>query len=243
MGSHGSDPCKQRKQVQKMFSAGKARLIAAGASVLAATFALAVALPASSGAATTSADSTSFSVTAGALAFSTAPATPTLSAITLSGQAQTTNTAMSNFAVDDATGSGLGWNVTVNGNTGTGKSPVFKQYCPSATCGSDTGPGYVAGGATLAANSLTLNSTSASLTGQNGTTGTAPTLQCGSACNVDSATAVKVVSAATGAGMGTWATTGWSGTSLALSTPSTLKTLQAGEVYRVDLVWTINSGP
>ena len=34
-----------------------------------------------------------------------------------------------------------------------------------------------------------------------------------------------------------------SGTSLALSTPTSLKTLQTGEVYRVDLVWTINSGP
>ena len=226
-----------------MFSAGKARLIAAGASALAATIALAVALPATSGASTTANDSTSFSVTAGSLAFSTAPATPTLSAFTLNGQAQTTNTTMTNFAVADATGSGSGWNVTVNGNTGTGKSPVFKEYCPNATCGSDSGPGYVAGGLTLAANSLTLNSTGVSFTGQSGTTGTAPTLQCSTACNVDSASAVKIVSAATSAGMGTWATTGWSGTALALSTPSTLKTLQTGEVYRVDLVWTLNSGP
>jgi hypothetical protein len=225
-----------------MFSAGKARLIAAGASALAATIALAVALPASSGA-TTSNDSTSFSVTAGTLAFSTAPGMPTLSALTLNGQAQTTNTTMTNFAVDDATGSGSGWNVTVNGNTGTGKSAVFKEYCPSATCGTDSGPGYISGGQTLAADSLTLNSTGASFAGQNGTTGTAPTLQCSTACNVDSATAVKIVSAAAGAGMGTWLTTGWSGTSLALSTPSTLKTLQTGEVYRVDLVWTLNSGP
>jgi hypothetical protein len=226
-----------------MLSAGKARLIAAGASALAATIMLAVALPAASGAATTSADSTSFSVTAGSLAFSALPGMPTLSAITLNGQAQTTNTTMTNFAVADATGSGSGWDVTVNGNTGTGKSPVFKEYCPSATCGTDSGPGYVSGGLTLPANSLTLNSTGASLTGQSGTTGTAPTLQCSTACNVDSASAVKIVSAATSAGMGTWATTGWSGTSLGLSTPSTLKTLQTGEVYRVDLVWTLNSGP
>jgi hypothetical protein len=226
-----------------MFSAGKARLLAAGASVLAATITLAVALPASSGAATTSNDSTSFSVTAGSLAFSTAPAMPTLSAITLNGQAQTTNTTMSNFAVDDATGSGSGWNVTVNGNSAGGKSAVFKAYCPNATCGTDSGPAYVTGGATLPANSLTLNSTGASFTGQNGTTGTAPTLQCSTACNVDSASAVKIVSAAASAGMGTWASGGWSGTSLALSTPSTLKTLQTGEVYRVDLVWTLNSGP
>lgn len=226
-----------------MFSAGKARLLTAGALVLAATITLAVALPASSGAATTSNDSTSFSVTAGSLAFSTAPAMPTLSAITLNGTAQTTNTTMTSFAVDDATGSGSGWNVTVNGNTGTGKSAVFKEYCPNATCGTDSGPGYVSGGQTLPANSLTLNSTGASFSGQSGTTGTAPTLQCSTACNVDSASAVKIVSAAASAGMGTWASSGWSGTSLALSTPSTLKTLQTNEVYRVDLVWTLNSGP
>jgi hypothetical protein len=193
--------------------------------------------------AATSNDQTQFSVTAGSLSFSAAPALPTLTAITLNGQAQTTNTTMTNFTVVDATGSGSGWNVTVNGNSNATKSPVFKQYCPNATCGTDSGPGYVASGQALSANSLTLASTAASYTGLNGTTGTAPTLQCGSACNVDSASAVKIASAATNAGMGTWATTGWSGTSLALSTPSTLKTLQINEVYRADLVWTINSGP
>jgi hypothetical protein len=226
-----------------MISARKARLLATGGSALAVVIAFAVALPASSGAATTANDTTSFSVTAGSLSFSTTPGMPTLAGITLNGQAQTTNTSMTNFAVDDATGSGSGWDVTVNGNSAGGKSAVFKQYCPNATCGSDTGPGYVAGGLTLAANSLTLSSTGASFTGQNGTTGTAPTLQCGAACNVDSATAVKVASAASSAGMGTWATTGWSGTSLALSTPSTLRALLTNELYRADLVWTLNSGP
>jgi WxL domain surface cell wall-binding len=193
--------------------------------------------------AATSNDQTQFSVTGGSLSFSAAPAMPTLTAITLNGQAQTTNSTMTNFTVQDATGSGSGWNVTVNGNSNTGKSAVFKQYCPNATCGSDSGPGYIAGGQTLPANSLTLASTGASFSAQNGSTGTAPTLQCSSACNVDSASAVKIASAAVNAGMGTWATTGWTGTSLALSTPTTLKTLQTNEVYRVDLVWTINSGP
>src|SRR5690349_23389028 len=135
-------------------------------------------------------DQTQFSVTGGSLSFSSAPAMPTLTAITLNGQAQTTNTTMTNFAVQDATGSGAGWNVTVNGNSSAGKSAVFKQYCPNATCGTDSGPGYVAGGQTLPANSLTLTSTGASFAAQNGSTGTAPTLQCASACNVDSASAV-----------------------------------------------------
>src|SRR5207302_67986 len=73
-----------------------------------------------------------------------------------------------------------------------------------------------------------------------GTTGPAPGLSGNSGCFVDNGTAVKDVSAASGAGMGTWTTSGWSGTSLALATPTTLKALPSGEVYLVDLVWTLN---
>ena len=52
-----------------------------------------------------------------------------------------------------------------------------------------------------------------------------------------------VAAAATSAGMGTWATTGFSGTSLALALPTTLKALNTNEVYHLDLVWTLVSGP
>lgn len=188
-------------------------------------------------------DKTQFSVTAGSLSFSTVPAMPTLSGVTLNGSAQTTNTQMTNYGVADATGSGSGWNVTAAGQAGSGKSAVFAQYCPTVGgCGSDA-QGYVPSGATLPANSLTLNSTGASFAAQNGSTGTAPTLQCNSSCNVDSASAVKVSSAAANAGMGTWLTSGWSATSLALATPSTLKVLSNGEVYRVNLLWTLATGP
>jgi hypothetical protein len=197
--------------------------------------------PAARGA--TATDTTQFSVTAGTLSFTTVPDAPNLPALTLNGQAQTLNGTMGNFGVDDATGSGSGWNVTVNGDSSAGKSAVFKQYCPNATCGTDSGPGYVASGATLAANSLTLNSTSAGFSAQNGTTGTAPTHQCNSGCFVDSASPVKVVSAAAGAGMGTYLTTGYTATSLAASAPSTVKALQTNELYRVDLLWTLSSGP
>lgn len=193
-------------------------------------------------AAATQEDKTQFSVTAGSLSFSTVPALPTLNSITLNGAAQTTNNTMTNFGVADATGSGSGWNATVAGQAGSEKSAVFAQYCPTATCGTDT-KGYVPSGATLAANSLTLNSTAASFAAQSGTTGTAPTLQCSTACNVDSASAVKIASAAVSAGMGTWLTTAFSATSLALSTPSTLKALSNGEVYRVNLLWTLSTGP
>jgi len=209
------------------------------AAMMAASLSMVAALPAIAEANT---DQTQFSVTAGSLSFTSAPALPALSGVTLNGQAQTTNTTMTNYTVSDATGSAAGWNVTVAGNTAALKSPVFKQYCPNANCGSDT-LGYVTSGATLPANSLTLNSTSASFGAQNGSTGTAPTHQCNSACNVDAASAVKVASAATSAGMGTYATTGWTGSSLALATPTTMKVLSNSEVYRVDLVWTLNSGP
>ncbi|HEY2216870.1 MAG TPA: WxL domain-containing protein, partial [Solirubrobacteraceae bacterium] len=172
----------------------------------------------------------------------TAPALPALGAVALTGQAQTTNSTMTNFGVADATGSGSGWNVAVEGQSGTGKSAVFAQYCGKAKCGTDS-EGYVAGGRTLAADSLTLNSTGASFAAQSGTTGTAPALQCSASCNVDNPTAVKLASAATSAGMGTWQTSGFSGTSLALSTPSTLKVLPSEEVYRVNLLWTLSTGP
>jgi hypothetical protein len=178
----------------------------------------------------------------GTLALDVAPSTPALAALTLNGQAQTTTAAMNNFAVDDTT-AGTGWNVTVAGNSGTGKSAVFKRYCPNATCGSDTGPGYVAAGASLPAGSLTLNTTGASWSTTGGA-GSAPAFQCNTgACALDAASATKVVSTAIGAGLGPWKSSGLSASSLTLSTPTTLRALPTSEVYRVDLLWTLGSGP
>ena len=175
------------------------------------------------------------------LAFVTPPALPTLTTLTLSGKTQTTNTTMTNFSVEDTRLLKSGWNVTVQGQSGSGKSAVFAQYCGKAKCGSDN-EGYVAAGFTLAANSLVLNTTGASLTGG---LGTAPSFQCGSGCNVDSATAVKVISAPSGlsASEGTWSTTGFSATSLALKTAASLRALPSEEVYRVNILWTLSSGP
>jgi hypothetical protein len=189
-------------------------------------------------------DQTQFSVVAGSLSFSTVPALPSLGTVTLNGQAQTTTAQMTNFGIADATGSGSGWDVTVAGLGGAGNSAVFKQYCPTGGgCGGDV-QGYVSGGATLPAGSLTLTSTGASFAGQNGSTGTPPTLPCGGAgCSVDGASAVKVASAAVNAGMGTWLTSGFASNSLSLATPTTLKVLSNGEVYRVNVVWTLNTGP
>jgi len=177
----------------------------------------------------------------GALGFDLAPVTPVLPAVTLNGQAQTTKATMNNLAVDDTT-AGTGWNVTVAGNANTGKSPVFKRYCPNPTCGTDTGPGYVTGGATLPAGSLTLNTTGASWSTLGGA-GSAPAFQCAAGCPLDASSTTKIVSTASGAGLGPWKSSGFSATSLALSTPTTLRALPESEVYLVDLLWTLGSGP
>jgi hypothetical protein len=134
---------------------------------------------------------------------------------------------MTNIGVDDATGAAAGWNVTVIGDTAAGKSPVFKQYCLGpAVCGADAASSYVPTGASLPAGSLNVNSTSGGFTASAGTTGTAPTHQCDSGvCPIDAASATKVISAAVGAGMGTYVTNAFSPTSLPLTTPSTLKAL------------------
>ena len=173
----------------------------------------------------------------GSLAFGTVPKLPTLTSVAINGQAQTVNTTMTNFSVSDTRGTKSGWNVTVQGQTGAGKSAVFAQYCPKAKCGAES-EGYVAGGAKLEANSLKLTSTGAKFSGGSGAT---PTLQCSIACTVDSATAVKVASATSAEG--TWTTSGFSATSLALSAPTTLKLPPAEEVYRINILWTLSSGP
>ena len=162
---------------------------------------------------------------------SSAPDYPNLGVLTLNGQAQTLNAQMGNFTVADATGSGAGWNVSVVGDTAGGKSPVFKQY-----------NGTTYGAASLPANSLTLSSTGAGFSAQGGTTGTAPTHSCGSGCFVDTASPVKLASAAVNAGMGTYATTGYGASSLSLNAPTTIKAI-GSDVYQVDLVTSVNSGP
>jgi hypothetical protein len=171
------------------------------------------------------------------LEFVTAPKLPALPAVTLNAKAQTVTTTMNSFSVSDTRFTKSGWNVTVIGQSGTGKSAVFAQYCPKFKCGSDF-EGYVTGGAKLAANSLQLNSTGAVFTGGFGST---PKLLCSASCNVDSSTAVKVASAETSEG--TWTAGSWSTTSLKLSTPTTLRVLANEEVYRVNILWTLATGP
>jgi hypothetical protein len=174
------------------------------------------------------------------IALTTPPTLPALGAVTLNGRSQTTTTTWTltnNFTITSS-GSNNGWKLTVGANTSGGTySAVFKQYCPNATCGTDTGPGYVASGFTLPANSLTLNTTTSGWTSG----GTKPAYQCGASCNVDSAAATKVVSASTSVALASWTSSG--SAFLTLATPTTLHKLQASEVYRVDIVWTAATGP
>jgi hypothetical protein len=70
-----------------------------------------------------------------------------------------------------------------------------------------------------------------------------PAYQCSVSpfCKIDHATATKVVSASTSVALGTW--TGSGSTVLTLATPASLRKLQTSEVYRVDVLWTLSSGP
>jgi hypothetical protein len=198
-------------------------------------------------------DTTQFSVTPGSLVFNANPDIPNFAGVTLNAAAQTINATMGTWQAEDATGTGSGWNVNVIGDSSAGKSAVFKEYCTDGTAtngcstavGGGAGPGSVTTSPqTLAANSLKLNSTGASFPALGGTTGTAPTHSCSAPCNIDSASAVKISSAAVNAGMGDYATTGYSATSLALSIPTTVKAIGTGnKVYRVDLIWTLSTGP
>jgi hypothetical protein len=198
-------------------------------------------------------DTTTVAVTPGTLAFGTAPDVPALPGVTLNGTAQNVTGALNGWSAVDGTGSGLGWNVTGQGDAGALKSPVFKEYCTDATAtnGCSTavagapGPGYVTTAPKVfAANSLTLSSASASFTAMAGTTGTAPTHSCASACNVDSATPVKIAAAAAGAGMGTYQAASYAAASLSLAVPTTTKTIGTGnKIYQMDLTWSLVSGP
>jgi hypothetical protein len=180
-------------------------------------------------------------VTASAIiSFNPAPNAPNLPTVTLNGTAQTDTATMANWGVSE-TLSLSGWNVTVAGDTGSGKSAVFKQYCPNATCGSHTGPGYISGGHTLPAGSLQLDSSGADWTGN---ILTKPSHLCAAGCNMDTTTPVKIANKGSVGALGTWTTTGYSSSSLSLSVPTTIRALtEPGEVYRVDLVWTLGTGP
>src|SRR3954453_11447885 len=99
---------------------------------LAVPLALAVSL-ASATVASAATDTTQFAVTAGSLVFNTNPDVPNFSTVTLNGSAQTINATMNAWEAEDATGTGSGWNVNVQGDAAALKSAVFKEYCTDGT--------------------------------------------------------------------------------------------------------------
>ena len=170
---------------------------------------------------------------------------PGITAVDREGQPNILSSRMPGFEVSDASGAGLGWSITVSGDARHGLSPVLKEYCPLAECGSDPGPGYVAGGITLPHNSLILDSSGARFDPRRGTTGLPPTYRCDHACFVDVSpkSPSKVVTAGVGAGMGTFKARGFSDSSVRLVAPRMAPPLPPKETYRVDLSWSLNSGP
>src|SRR6202034_2235040 len=60
---------------------------------------------------------------------------------------------------------------------------------------------------------------------------------------IDTAMPLTVATESTATITASWTTTGFSATSLALNAPTTLRTLPASEVYRLNVIWTLSTGP
>jgi hypothetical protein len=158
---------------------------------------------------------TSISLTGGSLAFTTAPSASNFASTALTGAQQTIHTNLASWGVDDARGSGVGWHVTFQA--------------------SQFGDGS---GDTLPLGSLVLTAPLITPAGLN--LATAPTVQ-GSTFTLDGGSAVAVVSAAIGAGQGSWTMThaNLGGGDLALTIPASAN---AG-TYTSNLTFTLATGP
>ena len=166
------------------------------------------------------ADDANVVVTGGSLAITTAPTAGDFSGVTLDGTAKTTTASLDNFQVNDARGSGAGWNVTV-------QATQFAEH---------DGTGYVASGKTLPTSSLSLaNATVASPD----TTSADPTMTAG-AYTVDAGSAVKIASAAVDTGMGKYDISfAATAADLTLTVPATAY----AKTYRSDVTLTLASTP
>lgn len=129
------------------------------------------------------ADDTNVTVTGGLLDITTPPAVDNFAPVTLNGTAQTTPATLGGFQVNDATGSGDGWKVTV-------QADQFTEH---------DGTDYVPSGRTLDTSSLIMAAPAVALAGD--TTSPAPEITAGE-YPIDAGSAVTIASAATGTGMG-----------------------------------------
>lgn len=166
-------------------------------------------------------DATNVTVTGGVLSI-TNPVVANFTGVTLNGAAQTTTAAVDAFSVNDATGTGGGWNVTV-------QASQLAQYDSTLNAGAG---GYVTGGRTLALNSLSLP---ASTVASPNTTSPDPSITAGPYL-IDSASAVKVASAAANEGMGKY---DFSAATLTLSLPASVYAAN----YRSDVTLSVVTGP
>jgi hypothetical protein len=167
------------------------------------------------GSALAAGNTTSVTLTGGALAFSPAPSASNFASTALTGSQQTIHAALSNWGVTDATGSGAGWHVTFQAS----------QF---------TTPGAV----TFPLGSLTLTTP---VVTPNGINLAVPPLVQGVIQTLDSGSAVSIVHALAGTGQGSWTMTQANllGGDLALSIPAT----QAAGTYTSNLTYTLATGP
>lgn len=160
-------------------------------------------------------DATNVTVSGGSLALTAHPTAPDFTGVTLNGTAQTTNTTLDVFEVNDSRGTGDGWNVTVS-------ATQFTEHDGSI---------YVASGRTLPTASLSM---AAPTVAADGTTSPVPTMTAGP-YTIDGAS-VKIASAAVDAGMGAY---DFSTSALTLTVPSNAY----AKGYRSDLTVTLATGP
>lgn len=169
------------------------------------------------------ADDTNVTVTGGDLTLGSIT-TGDFGGITLNGAAQSTTATMNAFSVTDARGTGLGWNVTISA------SP-FNEYASGE---------YVASGKTLGTSRFTMAQASAAKV--DASSSGVPTVTNGTYTldadgNSDGTSdAVKIASAATGDGMGSYTVTPGQ---LSLSVPANVY----AKTYRSDVTVTLSTGP
>lgn len=170
------------------------------------------------------ADPTDVTVAGGSLGITVDPTVGDFAGVTLDGTAKTTTASFDGFEVNDARGTGAGWNVTV-------QATQFAEWDSTLNAGAG---GYVADGKTLAQNSLSL---AAPTVAADGTSSATPSITAGP-YNIDAASAVKVASAAVDAGMGKYDFT-QAATPLTLSIP----TSAYAKVYRSTVTVSTVTGP
>jgi hypothetical protein len=92
---------------------------------------------------------------------------------------------------------------------------------------------------------MMLDSRGAAFTSDAGSAGVQPTHECDQGCLLDTSplAPTRIVAAAQGAGLGTFRAAGFSAKSLKLVAPGSSRVFEPHEVYRVDLSWTLNTGP